>query len=133
MYRQLITLSLVACVSAGCGPGLMNEPGVPGLDVGGPSGADWSVAFNDPITVTVTDVAGVARVSRLPMTGGDFQVGQAKISSGAAAGILRDPAVSPPPSRHRNWLSRSLQKAPETVENRGLCLHFLRVGSELSG
>lgn len=80
MHRLLITVFTLAFMSAGCGPGLMNEPGLPGLDVGGASGATWNVAFTDPITITVTDAYGVASVSRLPMAGGNFQVGQAAIA-----------------------------------------------------
>lgn len=82
MYRLLITVFALSLLSSGCGPGLANEPGIPGLDVGGADGADWNVRFTDPLTITVTDAYGAASVSRLPMSGGSFQVGQAAISLG---------------------------------------------------
>ena len=37
----------------GCGEGLQNRPGEPGLDVGGINGATWAMTYNPQIEVTV--------------------------------------------------------------------------------
>jgi hypothetical protein len=72
-------LALAAGCDPGGGQGLMNEPGVPGLDVGGLTGATWRVTFQDPIRVTVKGAAGTVSAADLQMGGGQFKVGEATI------------------------------------------------------
>lgn len=43
----------------GCGQGLDNKAGIPGINVGGVEGARWTVAYDDQVTVKIKNAAGV--------------------------------------------------------------------------
>lgn len=48
-----------AADDGGCGGGLDNRPGEPGINVGGVAGAGWNIDYNDQVTVTLKNAAGV--------------------------------------------------------------------------
>ena len=65
----------------GCGEGLQNRPGEPGLDVGGINGATWAMTYNPQIEVTVKGTAGVISRKLLPFgAGSTFVVGTKTIN-----------------------------------------------------
>lgn len=59
----------------GCGEGLDNRPGEPGVDVGGVEGAKWVVDYNDKVQVTIKNAAGGIVTETFAWgTGGVFDV-----------------------------------------------------------
>lgn len=73
----VLLASTMGATEGGCGQGLQNRPGEPGLEVGGVAGATWQVRYGDQIEVTVKGAAGqvVARRNILWASGGSFEVG----------------------------------------------------------
>jgi len=78
LRAMALTLSLAAlgllqgAAKGGCGG---NEPGVPGIDVGGPAGADWRVDYGDTLRVVVKKAGVVVADSNLSVVaGGTFTV-----------------------------------------------------------
>lgn len=71
-----LVMSTLGANEGGCGTGLNNIPGEPGLDVGGVPGATWQMTYSDQISVTVKGAAGVIAQKTLSMgSGGTFVVG----------------------------------------------------------
>lgn len=73
-----VTLSLAAmgllqgAAKGGCGG---NEPGIPGIDVGGPTGADWKVTYGDTMHIVVKKAGAVVATHDLSrIAGGSFDV-----------------------------------------------------------
>lgn len=59
----------------GCGQGLDNRPGEPGIDVGGTAGAKWTVTYQDTMEVVVKNGGAVlATHSFAAATGGTFDL-----------------------------------------------------------
>ena len=59
----------------GCGDGLQNRPGEPGIDVGGVQGAEWKMKYSDIIQVTVKNASGVVASYNLSRAvGGSFDL-----------------------------------------------------------
>lgn len=77
----LFALSLtMGANQGGCGQGLDNRPGDPGIDVGGAAGAKWAVSYGTTMEVTVKGAAGVVNKYTLPMgAGGTFEVAGVKV------------------------------------------------------
>jgi hypothetical protein len=81
----LSALSLMFLLGAGpeggCGQGLDNRPGEPGIDVGGVSGASWSVSYQDTVEVIVKNAGGVISTQNISLAaGGTFDVGGIKVN-----------------------------------------------------
>src|SRR5207244_13156752 len=62
--------------SGGCGQGLDNREGEPGIDVGGVTGAKWAVSYGTTMDVIVRGAAGVvvSKNSLQVAAGGKFTV-----------------------------------------------------------
>lgn len=76
---RLLTLLLAAAAlcllrgaasEGGCGQGLDNRPGEPGIEVGGKDGAAWKVEYSDTIQVKVTGAGGAVVTHNLTVAGG---------------------------------------------------------------
>lgn len=84
MNRQhlaLITLSLASAMmlmgntEAGCGGGLDNRPGEPGVNVGGNEGADWDVTYDKTMEVRIKNAGGVLATHNIAVGGaGTFEL-----------------------------------------------------------
>ncbi|MCA9665610.1 MAG: hypothetical protein KC503_08475 [Myxococcales bacterium] len=61
-------LTAAAGDQRGCGSGLDNRPGEPGIDVGGVAGADWDVSYGTDLTVIVKS-GGVVVATQTYATG----------------------------------------------------------------
>jgi len=59
----------------GCGDGLQNRPGEPGINVGGGEGAEWKLKYSDIVQVTVKNATGVVASYNLSRAaGGSFDL-----------------------------------------------------------
>ncbi|MBK8480897.1 MAG: hypothetical protein IPL40_06945 [Proteobacteria bacterium] len=71
----LLVLQGAAGDKGGCGGGLDNRAGEPGLEVGGAAGADWDVSYGDALEVLVKNGAVVVSSQALSLaTGGTFDL-----------------------------------------------------------
>ncbi len=84
MKRFRVPLALLAILSfimlsgfegGGCGEGLNNRVGEPGINVGGLHGADWNLTIGDVMNVRVKNASGVvADYTINRVTGGSFSL-----------------------------------------------------------
>jgi hypothetical protein len=66
---------LCGAEKGGCGEGLDNRPGEPGIDVGGAEGAPWTITYSDVVTVKVKNAAGAVVTKTVSLAaGGVFDV-----------------------------------------------------------
>ena len=66
---------LGATPEGGCGAGLDNRQGEPGVDVGGPAGADWSMQYQDTIEVRIKNAGGIIATHKISaVAGGSFEL-----------------------------------------------------------
>jgi hypothetical protein len=64
-----------ASKDGGCGQGLDNRPGDPGIDVGGVAGALWDVSYTDQLEVRIKNAAGAVATKTFSLAaGGVFDV-----------------------------------------------------------
>lgn len=76
----LLVLQGAAGDKGGCGGGLDNRVGEPGLELGGAAGADWDVRYGDGLQVLVKNGGVVVSSQALSLaTGGSFDLAGAKI------------------------------------------------------
>lgn len=79
LYLALVALSLTLLLGAteegGCGEGLNNRVGEPGIDVGGPFGATWDLDYSQTLEIQVLKGGAVVdTASYAAATGGDIDV-----------------------------------------------------------
>ncbi len=58
---SVVFLMGAAPPEGGCGAGLDNRQGEPGIDVGGKAGADWSMNYSDQLEVRIKNAGGPTR------------------------------------------------------------------------
>lgn len=93
-----VTLSLAAlgilqgAAKGGCGG--ENLPGIPGVDVGGPGGADWDVMYGDVMHVDVKKGGAVIATHNISVAaGGSFQLDGVTVELNK---ICQDPEIACP-------------------------------------
>ncbi len=59
-----------ATPEGGCGAGLDNRPGEPGVDVGGLAGADWDVKYGDTVEIRIKNAGGVIATEKIAIAAG---------------------------------------------------------------
>lgn len=89
MLRRSSMLALVALTSlvlltgatkGGCGQGLDNRPGDPGIDVGGPLGALWNVQYSKTVEVVIKQGGAVVATQNVAVgVGATFDLGGVKV------------------------------------------------------
>lgn len=80
---SLIFLIGAAPPEGGCGAGLDNRQGEPGIDVGGKAGADWSMTYSDQIEVRIKNAGGVIATHKFAAgAGGVFDLDGVKVDIG---------------------------------------------------
>lgn len=83
--RRIQVLAIILAVSSlvfllgntegGCGAGLNNRPGEPGIDVGGLHGARWNVNYSDSMEVVIKNAGGVIATHKISVAaGGTFDL-----------------------------------------------------------
>jgi hypothetical protein len=86
--RTVLPLAVVALVCLmgatderqGCGDGLDNRKGEPGVDVGGRAGAQWDVSYTDEVEVIIKDGAAIVASHNVSLaSGGTFDLDGATI------------------------------------------------------
>ena len=72
---------LMGAKEGGCGQGLDNRPGDPGIDVGGATGATWAVSYSKNVKVIVKDAGGIVATHDVVVgAGASFDVGGVTIN-----------------------------------------------------
>jgi hypothetical protein len=71
---------LTGAKEGGCGQGLDNRPGDPGIDVGGTTGATWAVTYSKTVKVIVKDAGGIVATHDVVVgAGASLEVGGVSI------------------------------------------------------
>lgn len=74
---------LLGANEGGCGAGLDNRPGEPGIDVGGLQGAEWNMQYMDTMEVRIKNAGGVIATEKISVAaGGKFKLNGTTVDLG---------------------------------------------------
>ena len=80
VFSLMFAMLPLTGAKGGCGGGLDNRKGEPGINVGGVLGALWSVNYSDTVTVRIKDAAGAIVTKKYALgTGGPLRIGDTDV------------------------------------------------------